>query len=192
MIILYIIIFLGEIVLIKGDIMNEIVWTKRNKILFLILGIIAIILVLYQLFYNSKNDNDVEIVTSTSNFYTVSNCVDRYLSYLSVEDVDNLILLIDKSYKKKNNLKKNNFFSKIDRLDGVYRFEAKKMYQQVINDNVTKYFVKGYLISEELNGGLNIDKKDYYIIVLLDKSNSTYSIIPYDGEIFNKEEMNEK
>lgn len=171
----------------KKELLND----KKN-IFIVIFGIIAIVLVVFQLFNHEKKDYDIEIVTSSSKFYTVSNCVDRYLSYLSGEDIENLLVLIDNSYKKKNNVTKENLFSKVDKLDGIYRFEAKKMYQQEINDNITKYYVKGYLISEGLNDEITINKSQYYIIVLLDNSNSTYSIIPYDGDIFNKEEMNEK
>ena len=69
------------------------------------------------------------------------------------------------------------------KLDNMYTFEARKMYEQVINKNVTRYYVKGYLIKESINSDFN-DKQDYYLIVNLDTKNSTYSISPYDGDVF--------
>lgn len=170
--------------------MKEKLLSDKRNIFIIIFGIIAIVLVIYQLISNNDKKNDYEIVTSSSKFYTVSNCVDRYLNYLSSEDVDNLLILIDNSYKKKYNVNKNNFFDKVDKLDSIYSFVAKKMYQEKINKNITKYYVKGYLLKEDLN--VSNEKIDYYLVVLLDTKNSTYSIIPYDGEIFNKEDINEK
>lgn len=163
--------------------MNDLVWTNKKKILIVVFGILAIVLLIFRFFNVSKDDNKINIVKSSSKFYTVSGCVNRYLSYLYTEDIDNLLILIDKSYKKGNNISKNNFFEKISKLDGKYTFEARKMYEQVINDNITKYYVKGYLIKEGINSDIN-NKIDYYIIINLDVKNSTYSVIPYDGDIF--------
>ena len=170
--------------------MNDYVMTKKNKILIVIFSIISIILIIFQIFNNDKKQSNIEIVKSSSKFYTVSNCIDRYLKYLFNEDVDNILLLLDKNYIKENNISKDNLFSKIDKFDGINSFVGKKMYQEVIKDNITKYYVKGYLLKDVLD---NSDVMvDYYIIVILDNKNSTYSIIPYDGEIFSKEDLNEK
>lgn len=163
--------------------MEENVWTKKRTLLIIGFGILAIILLIIHFIGGNKDDNKINIVKSSSKFYTVSGCVNRYLNYLYSEDVDNLMLLIDKSYKNKNNINSKNFFDKIDKLDNMYTFEARKMYEQVINKNVTRYYVKGYLIKESINSDFN-DKQDYYLIVNLDTKNSTYSISPYDGDVF--------
>lgn len=163
--------------------MEKNVWTKKRTLLIIGFGILAIILLIIHFIGGNKDDNKINIVKSSSKFYTVSGCVNRYLNYLYSEDVDNLMLLIDKSYKNKNNINSKNFFDKIDKLDNMYTFEARKMYEQVINKNVTRYYVKGYLIKESINSDFN-DKQDYYLIVNLDTKNSTYSISPYDGDVF--------
>lgn len=166
--------------------MNKNLW---KKIIIVILCVTAIVLILLKVFNNNKKTSNIQIVTSTSKFYTVSNCADRFLKYLSSENIDNLLILLDDSYKKDNNISKDNIFNIINRLDGEYSFNAKKMYQQKINDNIMKYYVKGYILKEDIDN--NGEKIDYYIIVLLDENNSTYSIIPYDEELFNKEVSNE-
>ena len=163
--------------------MREKLWKNRKILFIIIFGILAIIVLLISFFGESNVDNKIKIVKSSSKFYTVSSCVNRYLSYLYAEDVDNLLILLDNNYKKKNDINSNNFFDKISKLDNNYSFEARKMYEQVINDNVTKYYVKGYLIKEGINSYYN-DKKDFYLIVNLDTKNSTYSVIPYEGDIF--------
>lgn len=60
------------------------------------------------------------------------------------------------------------------------------MYEQLINSNVTKYYVYGYLRVDDMDFNYN-DKIDYYIIVYLNSENDTFSILPYDGEIFLKD-----
>lgn len=157
---------------------------KKNKkmILISLLIILIIIILLFKIFADNKKDSKITIVTSSSKFYTVSSCVSRYLNYLYSEDVDNIVLLLDNSYKKKNNINTNNVFSNIDKLDFLYSFQARKMYEQKINDSITKYYVYGYLIKEDID--YNNDKKDYYIIIYLNSRDMLYSVTPYDGDIF--------
>ena len=165
--------------------MNEKVWTKKNIIIISLLIVLAIGILIYKFFIgNNDGDSSIKIVTSNSKFYTVSSCVDRYLDYLVNDDVDNLLLLLDKTYKKNNNLNKDNLFIKIDKLDGLYSFEARKMYQESINDDLTKYYVFGYLINEDIDYDINDIGKPFYVIVYLNTSNMLYSIVPYNGKIF--------
>ena len=56
------------------------------------------------------------------------------------------------------------------------------MYYQKLSTNVTKYYVYGQ-IEEESYSGLG-NTTDEYFVVYLDSSNKTFSIEPYDGEIF--------
>ena len=162
--------------------MEENVWAKKRIILISAFGLLAIVLIFIQIFGGKKNNNDIEIVTSTSKFYTVSNCVYRYITYLQSKDVDSLILLLDNSYKKSNNISKENVLDKLDKLDSTYNFEGRKMYQQEITENTTKYYVYGYLREETINNDGN--KQDFYIVVTLNNKDKTFSITPYDGEIF--------
>lgn len=165
--------------------------TKRNKIIIIVLCVIvALILIFYQIFNFDKKSNNINIVTSSSKFYTVSNCVSRFISYLNANDSDSIYLLLDSAYKKKNNISINNVLDNIGRFDNYYSFQATKMFQEELDSNITKYYVKGYLSVEDIDYSSN--RTDYYLIVTLDTKNSTYSVIPYDGEIFDKEEYNEK
>lgn len=86
---------------------------KKRTLLIIGFGILAIILLIIHFIGGNKDDNKINIVKSSSKFYTVSGCVNRYLNYLYSEDVDNLMLLIDKSYKNKNNINSKNFLIKL-------------------------------------------------------------------------------
>jgi len=164
--------------------MEEQVWTKKKKILISCLGILAVGLLIYSIFFSNNNKKDIEIVKSSSKFYTVSNCVYRYLTYVQSKSSDNVLLTLDKRYIEENNISKNNIFEKINVLEGNYNFEGRKMYQQKLNDDTIKYYVYGYLRKEVMNPSLAEDPIDYYVIVTLNTKNQTFSITPYDGEIF--------
>ena len=163
---------------------------KNKQTILIILGvIIALIIILFKIFGGSKDSSKIEIVRSSSKFYTVSNCVSRYLNYLYSEDTDNILLLLNSTYKKNNNINSNNLFDKISKLDDSYDFEARKMYEKVINEHIVKYYVYGYLS----NNSFDFDNKiEYYIVIYLNSKNSTYSVEPYNGDIFKNGDNDEK
>lgn len=158
---------------------------KKNLFLIVIVVILLLIFLIFKIFFNqSSKKSDIIIVNSSSKFYTVSGCVSRYLNYLYTEDVDNLLILLDNQYKKNNKLNRDNIFNKIEKLDGIYSFEAHLMYQESLKSKMTKYYVKGVLVPEEMDSFDSDANKVFYVIVTLDEKNSTYSITPYDGELF--------
>lgn len=163
---------------------------KNKQTILIILGvIIALIIILFKIFGGSKDSSKIEIVRSSSKFYTVSNCVSRYLNYLYSEDTDNILLLLNSTYKKNNNINSNNLFDKISKLDDSYDFEARKMYEKVINEHIVKYYVYGYLSNNYFDYDNQIE---YYIIIYLNSKDFTYSVEPYDGNIFKNGDNDEK
>ena len=87
--------------------MKEKFLNKRN-ILIIIFCLIIILVILYKIFSSPSKKNNIDIVKSSSKFYTVSSCISRYLNYLSSNDTDNILLLLDNSFKKKNKINSNN------------------------------------------------------------------------------------
>lgn len=156
---------------------------KKKSIIIVTLGIIALCFLIYQIFFAKKASDNINIVTNPSKFYTVSNCVSRYINYLCSKDTDNILLLLNNSYKKKNSINKKNVFSKLESLNELYSFKPKKMYQEIVNKNVTKYYVYGSIYIDNMSNIID-DGEDYYIIVYLNKKDYTYSIEPYDGKLF--------
>ena len=160
---------------------------RNKKILVVILVIMVITLGIYNLFFKKPREEKIDtetisVVKDNDRFYTVSSCVDRYLLYLSSNDVDNLYLLLNEGYKKENNITKENINNFIKPTMNFVTFNPRKMYEQRLSKNVYKYYVKGYIKEDTFNQiG---EKEDYYVIVIMDQSNLTFSIMPYDGEIF--------
>ena len=168
--------------------MNE---EKNQRALAVIIVIAVIGLGVYKLFFakNNKNyiDTSIKIVEDINEFYTVSSCVDKYFLYSNESDTENILILLSKEYKEKNNIDSNNLYSHIGKFDDYYSFVPKKMYVQQIDKHKYKYYVYG-LKQTELEGEVFLYNtvSDYYIIVILDKSNITFAIEPYDGESFSK------
>ena len=161
---------------------------KEKKLFAIILVVAVLILGIYKLFFE-KNDNKEKIDTITisvlndsNRFFTVSSCVSKYINYLSVQDTKNLLVLLSSEYKEKNSITENNLYEKIEIINGTNSFMGKKIFEQRLSKNTYKYYVYGF-IQEELMDSVS-EKKDYYIIVILDEENMTFSIEPYDGEMF--------
>ena len=161
---------------------------KEKKLFAVVLVVAVLILGIYKLFFE-KNDNQEKIDTTTisvlndsNRFFTVSSCVSKYINYLSVQDTNNLLVLLSKEYQEKEVINSDNLYEKIGIINGTNSFMGKKIFEQRLSKNTYKYYVYGF-IQEELMDSMSA-KKDYYLIVILDEENMTFSIEPYDGEMF--------
>lgn len=160
---------------------------KSQKILAVVLVIILVMFGIYNLFFKKSKEEKIDtktitVVKDNDRFYTVSSCVNKYLTYLSSNDVDNLYLLLNEGYIKENNITKENINDFIKPITDNLSFSPNKMFEQRLSKNVYKYYVKGY-IRKDTFGQIG-EKEIYYIIVIMDQSNLTFSIIPYNGEMF--------
>ena len=158
---------------------------NNKKYVIILLLILVAALGIYYIFFNNntkKETNNIRIVTSYNDFYTVNSCLYRLITYIYNKDVDSLSLVIDKNYLKNNNIDKSNILSILPSVDEISTFVSRKMYQEKINDNIVKYYVSGYIEVETFDG-LG-DRTNTYFIVYLDSNHKTFSIEPYDGEVF--------
>ena len=164
---------------------------KKDYTLLIIICILLLSIAVL-LFLNNNDDNEIilgeepkyRLVDDYSRFFTVNSCVYKYITYLSSNKTDELVKILDEEYVSKNNINSSNIYNYVNRLNGNYSFKSKKIYYQVDDEKVIKYFVYGYLIEETIDGIGN--KKDYYVIVNLDLENQLFSVTPYDGEMFKE------
>ena len=171
----------------------------KSKLTAICLVIVTVIVVIGTYIYNKMNDKndqgEINLVTNYSNFFTVNSCVSRVITHISEKNADNLLLLLDDKYEKDNNIDKNNVIDLFGNIEENSTFAATNMYSQNINTNITKYYVEGNLEKSEFYNELiqgENNSKVMYIIVYLDTKNKTYSIEPYDGELFKGGETLEK
>ena len=115
-----------------------------------------------------ENDSILNIVNDRDIFYTVSDCVEKYLNYC----VD-----------------KENVLSKVETYDTYKVFRPKKIYQMEQDERVTRYFVYGTMRDETNVRDISITERqetDIYMSVKLDFGDSTYSIMP-DGYMYSQD-----
>lgn len=163
----------------------------KKTLLTIVLAIAALLVVIIPLFSKNSNKeaNKIEILTNYNEFYTVNSCIYRTITYIAASDKSSLLLTVNDEYKSKNNVTEDNILSMFPEVSSQSTFLSKKMYYQKLSDNVKKYYVYGQ-IEEESYSGLG-NTTDEYFIVYLDSSNKTFSIEPYDGEIFIGGDSNE-
>ena len=170
----------------------------KSKLTALVLAILAIIAVITSIVTNNlqeKDDKKILIVTNPSNFYTVNSCLYRIITHISSQDYNNLLLLLNDNYKIENKITNENVLSIFPKVNSSSTYVSEKMYYQELNSNITKYYVMGYIDENKIYDGedlKNIEKNYSYFIVYLDSKNEIFSVEPYDGEIFNKEGLDEK
>lgn len=131
---------------------------------------------------NNVNTNDlpqtIEVtrVKNRNDFFTVTNCVDRYITYLSRKDADILYNYLDEQYRKTNGITKQNILENIQTLNDFYKFKAREMYILKDSNEIEQYFVYGTLTLEAT--GDDEQETKFYISIKLDKTNNTFSVIP--------------
>lgn len=162
----------------------------NSKITAIILVIITVIVVVVTtIINNGKKDGNtqIKIVTNYSNFYTVNSCIYRVITYVAANDTDSLLAVLDDNYEKENKITSANILNLFKTVNSSSTFVSKKMYYETINSNITKYYVYGYIQDNVIYDGNSIVKPnevESYFIVYLDKTNNTFSVEPYSGEIF--------
>lgn len=159
--------------------------------------IIAIVVTIISFIFRSENDVEEEkinIVVSYSDFYTVNSCLHRMVTYLSNKDSDSMYLVLDEEYKKNNNITKDNVLNSFPQVELNSTFVSEKMYYQVVNENIVKYYVMGYIKENKIIDDTEIvidNNSKSYFVVYLDRGNKIFSVEIYDGDLFINGDENE-
>ena len=168
---------------------------KTNLVALILVIITAIVLITSYVFKDKKSDKEenINIVTNYSNFYTVDSCLNRFIIFLSSKSTDDIMSILNDEYIKKNDITKDNVLDLFDEVKEESSFVSKKMYYTRVNENIDKYYVYGSIEYNELqiDHSVNTESTDTYFIVYIDKHNQLYSIEPYFGDIFISGEIYE-
>jgi len=155
-----------------------------------ILGIIISLLIfggiLFLTLKTSKTDEiKVRYVDNPTMFFTVENCVNKYIGLITAKDSEALYNVIDEDYREENEITVYNVLANNKSLDGNYSFMSSAMLEDKKEKH--KYYVKGYLVEEVMNDdSFSNEKIEYSLIVKLDVTNNTYSVILSEvGEYFD-------
>ena len=176
----------------------------KNILLIIFIIIIAIIIVLGIKIYNinKNNKNNLEInsnnnyktieldfkdnnmVKSYEEFFAINNALKKYINYAFNKNTKALYSILDKDYIEKNNITEENIINKIDQIDKS-EIIIKEMYYKDQNDYNSLYLVKAYIYDynekeydSTYSGEIERDYKKVAAYVIVDKYDSTFSIIP--------------
>ena len=159
--------------------MKKIMYNK-NYVLTGIITILIIILIFVvnktTIVNNNKTNDNYNIVNNPSNFFTIENCINKFINTIYSKDSGNILLLLNDDYINDHGINLENVYNYVPNLSGKTTFQAKKIYKEN-----NKYYVYGYLMEETIDS-LNITD-DYYVIININDDN-IFDIIPYDGKIF--------
>lgn len=158
---------------------------KKNIIIFVLAVATIIIYVGIFLFIDKEEEEAKKLsadpVTNYSEFYTVSDCANKYINYLVSKNSTSLMNILSAEYIRKNSITEENVLSNLPIVANGSVFSSKKMYMEKLDENNYKYYISGYLET----GGLFMDeisRTQSYLIVYLDKKNNLFAIEPYDGK----------
>lgn len=168
----------------------------NSKLVAIILSISAVLVVVLSLIFNNKSTSsaEIKIVENYSDFYTVNSCLYRTITYISSQDKNTLLLILNNQYKKQNKIDEENVLTFFPKVESNSTFVSRKMYYQKLNSDLTKYYVYGYIQNDQFYEDAKIDNRDnedVYFIVYLDTNKKIFSVEPYSGEVFIGGDYNE-
>lgn len=166
---------------------------------YFLLTIICIILfcVLGLLYLDKQDSNNIEesktkykLLNDYSRFFTVNNCVSKYVSLIGKKETQYVLDILDEDYVKNNKITSDNLYNYVGDYNGIYSFSSLKIYYEDKNDNYITYYVYGNLIQDSIDSE-DINKEKKYYVVNFDLKNNLFSIRPYDENGFKEIENNE-
>lgn len=161
-------------------------------VLVILIGFIAVLLLNYspnsnegslELANTSQNiqpEKEITQVKSASAFFTAQYCANKYLGYVSDDDLESVYKVLDYQYITENNITKQNVMEKIEDIPEQAQLKVEKMYLEKIDDNNSKYYMSGLLVQDTSEGDVVL-QDNFNIAVILDFENMIFSIIPLEN-----------
>ena len=162
--------------------------TKRFLIVFIIL-ILVLISVIVFIISNTKNDEqnisiqslnenfeakfELKQIKSATQYTIINNCIKKYYSTISNEEIYDLLI---EDYIEKNDITKNNFSNKLQKIDYNYDYLINTVYEYETNLSIKTYFVYGNLINKD-----NYSTENNNFVINIDYTNNTFEIAPFDN-----------
>lgn len=153
-------------------------------VILLVLGIISIVKKSKNNDTNTETEIKLETVKDYSTFFTVENCINKYINALSNSNGEDAFNLLTNEYKNLISINKDNVDEKLDYLDGNYVYEARNIFEKNIDNNIKEYYIYG-LLKEDVLGEYDTGKDSYYQVIIEDES-YTFTLRPYTIEEYRK------
>ena len=113
----------------------------KKTYIIIIIGVVTILgaVIINKVLKNdSSNDNpnssSINLVENYSDFFTANGCATKYINYLTSENKEALIKVLNESYTSKNKITEENILTKLDNFSGKnLTFSATKMYEEKLS-----------------------------------------------------------
>lgn len=129
-------------------------------------------------------DRRYKLVEDRTRYYTVSNAVIKYYTYLNAKDSNAIFDMLNDGYKESKGITSpNNIQFSDDAEKQNLTFSSRLMCQKKMNKGIYSFYVTGFESKANVIGRL--DTKYYEVI--LDDNNFLFSIRPIDANTFGGE-----
>lgn len=150
------------------------------KTLIVVLIVCTVCVSLVLILNIKKNYDKLDYVNDYNEFFSISNCINNYINYLSNKNSDAVFSLLDTSYTTNNLIDTNNVLNTINYEQDV-SVSIKELKYTKVKENII-YYIKASLYKNTFTGSTKLDET-FEALILLDLSNSSYSIIPIDNNL---------
>lgn len=125
-------------------------------------------------------DSNIKAVTSSTKFYTVSNCVQKYFDTISNKNKSELYAILNSDYITSKGITEENVLSYVHTITTSSNFTALEM-NVLEGMNTEVYSVYGTILDKNKTG----IGEDVFFIVDLSRHNLTFSITPLIGNSYS-------
>lgn len=127
-------------------------------------------------------DLDVLALNDENRFLTITSAIESYVSNVKYEDVDNLMIILDKKYVAENSINSSNVLYLIDRYSENQIVDVREIYQIKKYNNIYIYYVKAKLVEENFDSFMQNYIKNIYFKVTINENTLAFSIAPIDTD----------
>lgn len=157
------------------------------KTLIVIVIVCAICLILVLIFSREKNTDKLEAVKEYNTYFSVTNYMNSYISYLSNNDGEAVYSMLSKEYISKNNINQNNVFNIVDTYDpnSLLTLKITSIKQVKVTSSSYIYYIKGQLLKNTFDN-TEIINNNYEVLLLADYKTLSESVYPIEGNNYEK------
>ena len=153
------------------------------KTLIVVIIVCAVCLALVFILSRKKNIDTLKPVEEYNTYFSVTNYMNSYISYLANNDREAIYNMLSSEYIYKNNINQNNILNivKTYNQDSMLSLKITSIDEIKIKNDKYIYYIKGKIIKNTFESDEVIDN-NYNVLLLADYSNLTEAVYPLDEE----------
>ncbi len=157
------------------------------KTLIVVIIVCTICLTLVFILSRKKNIDSLKPVEEYNTYFSVTNYMNSYISYISKKDSKAIYSMLSTEYIYKNNINQNNVLDivKTYNQDSIITLKITSIDEIEIKTNKYIYYIKGKIIKSTFTDEEVIDD-NYNVLLLADYSNLTETVYPLDNDNYEK------